>query len=122
MYVPLLIAASSPLSSTSPTLLPVKLKFGIPLLSCLTASLSIVVFPHPGGEIINVLENTPLCMILCINLSAQPYICLAILIFMLFIFFIFFIFESCNTTSPDMPTLCPPEIVTKPLFISFCIA
>ena len=53
--IPLCVAEISPLSSTTPTVNPSKLYFGIPLLICLTKSLNTVVFPAPGGETINVL-------------------------------------------------------------------
>ena len=50
--IPLYIAAISLLSSASPTFTPLNPISGIPLLIFLTKSLSIVVFPLPGGDTI----------------------------------------------------------------------
>ena len=84
--------------------------------NCLIMSLSSVVFPKPGGDIIIVCFN-PSFKSSSIILSAQPSICLAILIHMNVTCKKFFTLPFSHITCPPSPILCPPLIVRNPFAI-----
>ena len=81
-------------------------------------SRKIVVFPHLGGETINVLYTLLLLVIKFIILLEEPIISLQILIFKDEIFLIVLTSPFDITHSPANPTLCPPFKVIYPCFIS----
>ena len=82
-----------------------------PLETSRTKSRSHVVFPNPGGEIINVFCNIPPINISFITSFETPITSCAILILRKEIFFIVLISPlQSSTACPVIPTLCPLQM------------